>query len=156
MDSEVLPEPLSYEEERGKPMPSLNHGIVQANLGVEFMKHREFRVASEVTLSIGGKSYTPDLILIPRQAVNWHVDPPKQTEVPPLVVEIFSPMQGAQEIMDKVAIYLAHGVKSCWVVSPPLHTVKIMTADGREEVHHHGVITDPVLGMSADLDAVFS
>ncbi len=156
MDTEVLSEPLSYEEERGKPMPSLNHGVAQANLIVEFSKHREFRVASEVALSIAGKAYTPDLILTPRKPINWHIDPPKQTEMPPLAVEIFSPMQGAQQIMDKVAVYLASGVQSCWIVSPPLHTVKIMTADGREEVHHAGVITDPVLGVTADLDAVFS
>lgn len=109
-----------------------------------------------MTLSIDGKPYTPDLILTSRKPINWHVDPPKQTEMPPLAVEIFSPMQGAQGIMDKVAVNLANGVKSCWIVSPALHTVKIMTADGRKEVHRAGVVTDPVLGVSADLNAVFS
>lgn len=58
--------------------------------------------------------------------------------------------------MDKVDAYFRFGVKSCWIVAPPLHTVRILTADGREETFHAGSVQDPVFGLTADLDLVFS
>ena len=156
MSTETIDKPLTYEEERGKPTPSLNHGIVQMNLGAEFMRNREFRVVSELTLDIQGKSYTPDLSVYRRAPVNWRRDVPRSPEPPLLVVEIFSPQQGTQEVMDKVEAYFAFGVKSCWVVSPPMHSIQILTADNQEIVLHSGTATDPATGLTADLAAVFS
>ena len=75
---------------------------------------------------------------------------------PLLVMEIFSPQQSMQEVLDKVDIYFAFGVKSCWVVSPPMHSIQIVTADGKETVLTGGTATDPVTGLTADLAAVFS
>ena len=66
MSVTAVDRPLTYEEERGKPTPSLNHGAIQANLGGELQRNRDFRVVSELTLDIGGKSYTPDLSIYPR------------------------------------------------------------------------------------------
>jgi Uma2 family endonuclease len=83
-------------------------------------------------------------------------DVSRRTDPPLLVVEIFSPQQGTQEVMDKVDVYFAFGVKCCWVVSPPMHSIQILTADGRETVLHSGIATDPVTGLTADLAAVFS
>lgn len=137
-------------------MPSLNHGAVQANLIVEFAKHREFRVASELTLNIDGKSFTPDLSIYVRQPIDWRHDQVRATQPPLLAVEIFSPQQGSQGVMDKVDVYFQFGVKSCWVISPPVHAVRILTADGHEESYTEGVIKDPVTGLTADLSVVFS
>ena len=61
-----------------------------------------------------------------------------------------------QEVLDKVDTYFAFGVKSCWVVSPPMHSIQILTADGKETVLTGGTATDPVTGLTADLAAVFS
>ena len=61
MSTLTLDKPLTYEEERGKPLPSYNHGAVQANLIGEFIRQREFRAVSELTLEFEGKSYTPDI-----------------------------------------------------------------------------------------------
>ena len=80
----------------------------------------------------------------------------RSTEPPLLVVEILSPQQGIQAVMDKVEVYFSFGVKSCWVVSPPMHSIQILTADGGETVLNSGVATDPVTGLTADLAAVFS
>ena len=73
-----------------------------------------------------------------------------------LVVEIFSPQQPTQEVMDKIDTYFAFGVKSCWLVSPTMHSVQILTADGRDTVLSGGTAVDPVTGLTADLAAVFS
>jgi hypothetical protein len=156
MSTATVDKPLTYEEERGKPMPSLNHGAVQANLICEFARHRDFRVVSELTLALPAKPLTPDLSIYPRTALDLRHDVSRHPDPPLLVVEIFSPQQGTQEVLDKVDAYFAFGVKSCWVVSPPMHSIQILTADGRETVLTSGLATDPVIGLTADLATVFS
>jgi len=56
--------------------------------------------------------------------------------------------------MAKVEFYLMHGVKSVWVVTPPLREVTIFLPDGTQQSHHGGVVRDPAIGITADLDAV--
>lgn len=156
----VEPEPpLSYEEERGKPMPSKNHAIIQGNLAVEFSRHREYRTMPEVALElVPGSPKTPDLSVYPRgpMDLNLRHDELRLVEPPLLAVEIVSPSQGMQEFMDKVDFYLAHGVKSVWIVVPPLHQVTIFLPDGSQQSFHEGIVRDPATGMTADLEAVFS
>ena len=155
METEILERPLTYEEERGKPMPSLNHGAIQANLIVEFAKHREYRTLSEADIQLAGRFFTPDLVIYPRQSLDWMQDTIRMQEPPLVAVEIFSPTQGSQDVMRKVATYLQSGVKSCWVVSPPTRNVTIFTpADSQNFAA--GVVTDPAIGITADLEAVFS
>ena len=149
-------EPLTYEEERGKPSPSHNHSAVQTNLVFELARDREFRVHSELTLEIIGKPLTPDLSVYPRTPLDLRHDVSRRTDPPLLVVEILSPQQPVQEVMDKIDTYFAFGVKSCWVVSPTMHSIQILTADGREIVLNSGTATDPITGLTADLAAVFS
>ena len=147
---------LTYEEERGKPMPSLNHAVSQTNLICELSKNRAFRIASELTLDIAGKSYTPDLSVYPRKPIDFRHDVSRSPDPPLLVVEILSPQQGIQAVMDKVDIYFSFGVKSCWIVSPPMHSIQILTADGGETVLNSGIASDPVTGLTAELVEVLS
>ena len=155
-ETDVLEPPLTYEEERGKPMPSYHHGAVQMNLGVEFFKHREYRVISELALRLDGRDLTPDLSLYRREAIDFRHDLIRRTDPPLVTVEIYSPTQGSQEIMEKVDAYLAAGVLSVWVVTPSIRNVTIFTPDGQEHPFTAGVATDPATGVTADLGAVFS
>ena len=72
------------------------------------------------------------------------------------MVEILSPTQGYQAVLEKVDAYFRAGVKSCWALSPPIHTITMLRPDGTEEVVHSGVAKDPVLVLMADVAAVFS
>jgi Uma2 family endonuclease len=156
MNVETLERPLSYEEERGKPMPSFNHAVAQTNLIGEFLKQRDFRVCSELTVKLDGVNYTPDLSIYPQQRVDWRHDEVQRTEPPLTAVEIFSPTQSQQSVMDKVEVYFRNGVKSCWVLAPYSKTITIFGPDGREHVFSAGVARDPYTGLSADVGAVFS
>jgi Uma2 family endonuclease len=147
---------LTYEEERGKPMPSFNHAAIQVNLIVEFARQRDFRVCSELTLEFAGQTYTPDLSLYSRAPLDLRHDVIRRSDPPLVVVEIFSPTQGYQSVMEKVDVYFRNGVKSCWIVSPPLHTITILRADGQEEIVHAGIAKDSATGLTADLTAIFS
>ncbi|MBI2947555.1 MAG: Uma2 family endonuclease [Verrucomicrobia bacterium] len=156
MNTEVLEKPLSYEEERGKPMPSKNHAIVQMNVGIELAKNEQFRVLSELSLELNGRPFTPDLSIYPRHPVDFRHDDIRLTEPPLLVVEVGCPTQGSKEVMDKVEAYLQSGVKSCWVVNPPQRTITIYTPDGGLKSFVEGVVKDPATGLTANLEAVFS
>lgn len=157
MSSIVAEEPSTYEIERGKPIPSFNHGAIQMNLGVEFASSREYRVVSEVTLDLGGRPYaTPDLSVYKRGVLNLRRDEIRATAIPIQVVEILSPTQGNQEILDRFDRYFAKGVKTCWLVEPHIHTITIFQADGSETILHEGVAEDPATGLKADLARVFA
>lgn len=156
MSIAALGKPLSYEEERGKPMPSFNHGSIQANLIGEFLRNRNYRVVSELSLDFEGQTYVPDISLYTRQPINFRRDETRRTDPPLLAVEILSPSQGLQEIVDKAEVYFRNGVKSCWIVSPPLRSITILAPDDTELVCHSGTATDPATGLTADLAAVFS
>lgn len=137
-------------------MPSRNHGRVQANLTGEFLQQGQFSIYSELTLTIADTNYTPDISVYPREPGDYRHDEASRADLPLVAVEIFSPSQSQQEVVEKAEIYLRNGVKSCWIVSPPLRTVTILLPDGREEVFHRGAAKDPVTGLTADLAAVFS
>lgn len=155
-EQETVVPPLTYEEERGKPMPSNNHGAIQANLIGEFLKHREFRVMSELSLRFGERDLVPDLSIYRREPLDFRHDQVRRTDPPLVTVEIYSPTQGSLEIMEKVDAYLEAGVLSVWVVTPPIRNVTIFTPDGREHPFTAGVATDPAIGVTADLSVVFS
>lgn len=145
-----------YEEERGKPLPSRNHGRVQTNLIGEFGRQEQYSTYSELTLDVTGVQYTPDISVYPHEAADFRHDETSRADMPLVAVEILSPSQSHQEVVEKAETYLRQGVKSCWIVSPPLRTVTVLLPDGREEVFHRGVAKDPVTGLTADLIKVFS
>ncbi|MBV9128185.1 MAG: Uma2 family endonuclease [Verrucomicrobia bacterium] len=148
---------MTYEEERGKPMPSMNHGRVQANLIGEFLRQRQFSVYSELTLEIADINYTPDLCLYHREPADFRHDQMRRTEPPLLAVEIVSPTQGYQDFSKKVDAYFQHGVGSVWIVTPPIRNVTILLPGGEQKsFSERECATDPVLGVTADLGAVFS
>lgn len=158
--TEALPsvELSDYEKERGKPMPSLNHSIVQLRLGIAFAAFTDFSVLPELTLELpSGERLTPDLSIYPKLTPDWRHDVIRMKIMPKLTVEIPSPTQGFQEIADKLDLYFAHGVESVWVVQPGMQTVAIyLPGVGRPQIVTEGEAKDPVTGLTARLEEIFS
>lgn len=158
--STILEDPIAeevlsdYELERGKPMPSWNHSRIQALIIGEFLKDKRFDVLSELTIRLD-KDYTPDISIYPRRPTNWQHDIVKSTEVPLLVVEIFSPQQAPMQVMSKLDAYFEAGVKSCWLITPHLRLISIITADRVRRNFDKGTVTDPAIGITAEVEAVF-
>ena len=157
MSNEVLDQPTAYEIERGKPMPSLNHGAIQANLIMQFGKAGTHRIVSEYELEMPERpNLVPDLSIFQNQPIDLLNDQIRSTEPPLMTVEILSPRQGDYDVVKNAQRYLAHGVKSCWIIHPSAHTIQILTPDGEDAVITEGIATDPATGLKADLDVVFS
>jgi len=151
------PDPISdYERERGKPPPSKAHGYIQWNLSVALAAFQDqYTGFSELTLELDGQELTPDLSVYPKTDVDLVHDEIRVKEPPLLAVEIASPTQNIQDLIDKIEFLLDAGVQSCWLVQPPLRTVTVFpgTLDGTTV--SSGSVTDPVLDIEVSLKAIF-
>ena len=53
--------------------------------------------------------------------------------VPDLAIEVLSPKQNTQRLLDKITAYLAHGVRLIWIVDPKGQTIMVIRP-GEESV----------------------
>jgi Uma2 family endonuclease len=148
-----------YEIERNKPMPTLIHGIIQANIGFELKTAygQKYLIASEVTLDTVPKGSTPDLIILPNQKVNLSGEVPAKYAIPPLAsIEIQSASQSLDEMVNKTLIYFEFGVKSCWIVQPRIKAIIVFSSpDEYRFFHHDDILKDSVLDIELDLQKIF-
>ncbi len=110
---------------------------------------------SEISLELNGWRSTPDIGIFPRQRVSFSRDRIRLTEPPLGVIEILSPQQSIQDLYDKIEAYFQEGVKSVWLVVPTLQSIAVYSAPDTYKMFSTGTLTDEVLDISVDLDAVF-
>ncbi len=149
---------VDYVTERGKPMPSLNHGTVQANLIVAIanLYRGTYKVISELSLSLSEWPSVPDLSLYAYRPLDLRSDVTAMTEPPLCTVEIISPTQSLNELTDKARNYFAHGVKSCWIVLLPLGNIYVFSSPDEYQIFRaHETLHDIVLDISIPLSEVF-
>lgn len=145
-----------YERERGKPPPSKAHGYTQANLIFALAGFRDqYTIFSELTLELDGSEITPDLSIHPKTDIDLVRDDVHATEPPLVTVEIGTPTQSIQDLIERIDFLLDAGVQSCWLVQPPLRTVTLFpgTLDGTTV--SSGSFTDPVLDIEVSVDSIF-
>jgi Uma2 family endonuclease len=148
-----------YEIERGKSMPSKNHGKIQARLAYALIKKyaTQFDIESEVSLDLVTGKSTPDLILSEPTADNWFEDEIRVTKPPITTIEILSPKQGLDDIKDKIVdIYFKAGVQSAWIIIPTFQTVYVLTPDLKVLTFTQGTIHDPATGVEIEMSDIFS
>ncbi len=145
-----------YEIERGKPMPSTNHAVVQVSLIGAFLKQAdELSVLSELSLELDGKPFVPDISIYRRLQVDPLRDEVKRTEPPLLAVEILSPTQPLDDLVQKANAYLEAEVSSCWLVQPSLQTITVFLPGQKPRTHTEGEVSDPATGITVQLEEIF-
>ena len=75
-------------------------------------------------------------------------------ELPVAAIEIVSPMQVLQKVVEKIDVYIAAGIPSCWMVVPYPTTVTVYNANA-EKFFIDGNIIDPVLGIELPMAQIF-
>lgn len=147
-----------YEQERKKGMPSYNHAVIQSNLNFALRQThgKTHSVVSELTLKLGEKPYTPDLSVYPKRAADWLNDIVKMTEPPLVAIEIDSPTQAVQSLVDKAQELLRGGVQSVWLVLPSLQTVTVFVSGKPSKTFVEGIITDGITGIEVLHESIFS
>jgi Uma2 family endonuclease len=149
----------SYELERGKPMPSFNHGFVQANLITELniRLRKTHTVTSETNLKLADQKTVPDLTVFEKRQPNMQRDMLWTQEIPLTTIEILSPKQDLDSLLDKAELFLAAGVKSCWVVIPAVGTIAVFTGPATYRAFANGgAVIDEVLDVEIPLVDIFS
>ena len=145
-----------YEHERGKPAPSKLHGFTQSVLIALLMQHRDrYTLFSGLTLELDGWQVTPDLSLYPKMSIDFTRDEIRMTEPPLLAVEIASPTQGVQELVDKIRRLLEAGVRSCWLVQPMLQAITVFSGTMEPRTYGQGPVQDPALDLEIAVEDVF-
>ena len=137
--------------------PSFNHGYLQAKLTALLLK-TQYTVVSELSIEIDGKEYRPDICLYSAREVDFLHDISRMQEMPLLAVEILSISQTVQEATDKFEVYLAAGIRSCWLVMPLPSSITIFKQhEGKimAETFTKGEMVDPVLELKLSLDELF-
>lgn len=153
----VTDEISTYELERNKPMPSLNHGSIQANLIIELAPFRKkYRIASELSLDLSDWPSVPDICIYPKMEIDLKNDVIAMKEPPLGVIEILSPSQSLSELTTKAAGYFAHGVQSCWIVLPSLANIYVFSSSDDYAIFRATeTLHDEKLDISFPLEEVF-
>ncbi len=157
---EALIEQLSaYELERGKPMPTYNHSIVQGNL--LFLLKAGYRkthtILPEINVMMPERPDTvPDIAIYPKLPVDFLHDIQSMTQMPLTIIEIILPSQSNDDILAKFEQYFEAGVKSCWLVMPSFKAISVYSAPGTYRFFKHDTtLNDPATGIDLVLNEVF-
>ncbi len=143
-----------YEKERGKPMPSLNHGLIQSKLIGLLLSFKQFTIGSEITLDLSPKA-TPDILIFNKRKPNWQHDEKRVTEMPITVIEILSGTQGMENFDEKLTRYFNAGIKSVWLVQPFIETIAVFLPNQKPKVFSTGELFDEVTGIRLSLSEIF-
>ena len=151
----LVPEISDYELERGKPMPSLKHAIIQRNLLVlNAGLGTDYLVLPELSLALDAQKAVPDLSVFLRSAIDPTVEQIAVAEVPRTAIEILSPTQVIGELLEKAGRYFAAGVQSYWLVVPELRAV--FSAPKKYKYFYNGdTLRDPATGAELPVGQLF-
>lgn len=154
---EVLEIISDYEIERGKSMPSKKHSLIQTKIVIEFANSLpQYWALSEISLELNGKEKVPDLAIYEKATFEIEEEEIRTVQIPLGVIEILSPTQNINELVEKSKIYFENGVKSYWLVVPILKSVFVYYEYGYFiDFQHQEILEDEVLGIELDLGKVF-
>jgi Uma2 family endonuclease len=146
-----------YEAERGKPMPSKLHALMQANLIAEMAVYRQrFVLLSELSLSLEDWDSVPDISIFAKSELDFSEDEIRVTISPLCAIEILSPSQSLNDLYDKAKKYFEKGVKSCWIVLPVFKNIYVFSdADNYQIFKSNETLHDTILDIFLPLTDVF-
>ncbi|MBK6931513.1 MAG: Uma2 family endonuclease [Saprospirales bacterium] len=150
--------PSAYEIERGKPMPSKNHAIVQRNLVFHLhLKYGDrYSVLPEINIDLPIQDRVPDLAIYRSVEFTPGADEVRMTEVPLGIIEILSPQQSMTDLMVKRGEYFAAGVQSYWLVLPDLLSIYVFySAEDYDVFTRQDLLTDKKLEIEVALGEIF-
>jgi Uma2 family endonuclease len=117
----------------------------------------KFEVYPELTLNTPGEKTTPDIALCEPENIDFSHDEIKKQDPPLATIEILSPTQVLQTLLDKTNDYFSFGVQSCWVVVPPLKSIYVFSAPFQFEVFSQGdELHDTKLDIRMPIDPIFA
>ena len=114
-----------------KPMPKTRHSMLQKRLLTEVDSHSEtYTALPELRCTFAGRSVVPDVAVIAweRIPVNEVGEPEDNfMAAPDWSIEILSPDQKANRVIDNLLHCIKHGCRLGWMLDPDDRSVLIVT-----------------------------
>lgn len=116
---------------------TLKHSKIQGNLYFYWRNHRD-------TNGLGGEVYTevpcrttkqgrvPDVAYLTPELVTQYCDAKVLPQSFPLIAEVISPTDFAEEVIAKAQEYLQSGAAEVWLVYPEVSWVMVLTQDSKQ------------------------
>jgi Uma2 family endonuclease len=159
METLELISPTDYERERGKPMPTLQHALIQQNLVFEIKtRYRHlYHALPELTLEMPEKpDSVPDVAIYPVAQIRFENEVIRMNQMPLTTIEILSPSQRDDELISKTDRYFQVGVKSCWIVLPGFRAVAVYSGPRQYQFFmEDSTLVDPVTGIELAVSELF-
>jgi Uma2 family endonuclease len=156
---EIIEKKVSeYEAQRGKPMPSKNHSIIQRNLTVCLLKYygEIYEIMPEISLELNDWESTPDIAIFPKMEIDFLEDEIRLVESPMGIIEILSPTQTFTELIQKINKYFKNGVKSCWLVIPLVKNIYVFTSITEYKIFNfQDLLKDEILNIEIPVNEIF-
>ena len=143
LNSPSLEESPAWEYVNGvaiqKPMPKTRHSILQKRLlraiddcAARTLRDRseEYTALPELRCTFGGRSVVPDIVVVSwdKIKVNEAEEPYDNfLEAPDWSIEILSPDQNANRVIDNILHCLHHGSQLGWLIDPDDYSVLIFS-----------------------------
>ena len=152
------------EPEESVDMGSLNHSAIQVNLAYLLKRLSTFSVYTELSLDPSGldknrykfrEEIKPDVCIYPKRGLSRPYDILKMSEMPLLAIEVVSPKQALQDIVEKIDAYFALGVRSCWMIDPITAIVVVYRSLEDKQIFTNGEVVDDVIGIHLPFDEIF-
>jgi Uma2 family endonuclease len=122
-----------------KPMPKTRHSILQKRLLAEVdSQTTDYTALLELRCTFGGRSIVPDVAVIAWNRINLNeVGEPEDdfTEAPDWTIEIFSPDQKVNRVIDNILHCLKYGSKLGWMLDPDDYSVLAFMPQAEPEVY---------------------
>lgn len=152
---EAVEHTIDFEDEK---MSSYNHAELQSHLAFLFRAayRTQYSILTELDFDFASGKTRPDLCIMPKRRANWLADEIIVQEVPLTTIEILSPEQSLNSLIDR--IYKKHfpaGVKTVWLVVPAVQTVSILLPERRQLNFAEGMVIDPVTAIQLALSDIF-
>lgn len=139
-------------------MSSRLHSYLQIRIGrlLELAYEDQYTIYSELDLRFASGKTRPDLCIFPRTVINWLADEVIVQDVPLTTIEILSPKQNLTELIERIyAKHFPAGVKSVWLVIPPLELITVFLPHQQKINVTNDLLTDPATGLHINLAEVF-
>lgn len=121
-----------------KPMPRTRHSILQKRLlNAIDNSSNNYTALPELRCTFGGRSIVPDVAVIAWNRIQLNqVGEPEDnfTQAPDWTIEILSPEQQANRVIDNILHCLRHGCKLGWMLDLDDRSILIFAPDRAPEV----------------------
>ena len=144
--------------------PKSLHGRVVANLTIILGQHIKANRLGEIYTESGyhlernpDTVLGPDVSFLSKERVDQAEDGYYE-EPPDLAVEVLSPGDRKGYVERKLAVYLATGARSVWLVNPRHRTVEVISSlDNRRTLHEDDELVDDTLpGFRVKVSEIFA